>query len=176
MVFLRSLTERRRGFAVGLKSETYVLIANLLVEKEKTQSPFPAVEAPAGHVPRLTAVPRRVLVVEDHLDSMRSLVFLLSDMGHKVDFAINGYAALQVAERLQPEFVLLDLGLPGVDGFFVCQRIKTMPALKDTRVIAITGYASEEYRSRSKAAGCELHLVKPVSPEVLEAILESPRP
>jgi len=112
--------------------------------------------------------------VEDNLDTVHSLVFLLRDMGHRVDFAINGYAALTLAQRMHPEFVFLDLGLPGLDGFQVCKQLKADPALKSVRVIAITGYPQEAYRVRSREAGCELHLVKPVRPEVLEQLLREP--
>jgi len=117
--------------------------------------------------------PRHVLVVEDNLDGVHSLVLLLRDMGHEVDYAINGYAAVDLAKRLRPEVVLLDLNLPGLSGFEVCKRIKAMPELRRTRVIAITAYAKEEYRDRSLAAGCDLHLVKPVDPRELEELLAS---
>lgn len=116
-------------------------------------------------------VRRKVLVVEDRLDSVHSLVMLLRAMGHTVDYAINGYVGLDLARRMRPDFILLDLGLPGLDGFEVCSRVKKDPLLKGTRVIAITAYAHDEHRVRSKAAGCDLHLVKPVSPEVIEQLL-----
>ncbi|HEX5477627.1 MAG TPA: response regulator, partial [Burkholderiales bacterium] len=67
---------------------------------------------------------KRVLVVEDNLDSVHSLVLLLRDMGHRVEYAINGYAALDVARKFRPEIVFMDLGLPGLDGFEVCGRLK----------------------------------------------------
>jgi CheY-like chemotaxis protein len=118
-------------------------------------------------------IPRRVLVVEDNLDTVHSLVSLLRDMGHQVDYAINGYVAIELARQMRPEFVFLDLGLPGVSGFDVCRWVKADPALKDARVIAITAYAQDEFRTRSKAAGCELHLIKPVTAEVFEQILAS---
>ena len=120
---------------------------------------------------RKTASPKRVLVVEDNLDSVHSLALLLHDMGHIVEYAINGYVGVDVARRFHPDFVLLDLGLPGLDGFEVCRRIKREPELARTRVIAITAFAQEEYRARSKAVGCELHLVKPVPTRVLEDLL-----
>ena len=121
--------------------------------------------------PRRSQSPKRVLIVEDNLDSVHSLVLLLQDMGHHVDYAINGYAALALAKRMRPDFVLLDLGLPGLDGFDVCKRIKSDPALQSARIIAITGYRQDEYRVKSKAAGCEIHLIKPVDPKVFEQIL-----
>jgi CheY-like chemotaxis protein len=118
-----------------------------------------------------TATPRRILVVEDNLDGVHSLVLLLRDMGHEVDYAINGYAALDMASRTRPEIVLLDLNLPGLSGFDVCRRIKTNPALKATRIIALTAYTQDEYRQRATAMGCEHYLVKPVDPRELEKLL-----
>lgn len=110
---------------------------------------------------------RRVLVVEDNLDDMRALVLLLRSEGHEVEFAINGYAAVDIAKTFRPDIVLLDLGLPGLDGFQVCKRIKSEPGLAKTRVIALTAYAHDEYRVRSKLHGCELHVVKPAAPSYI---------
>jgi CheY-like chemotaxis protein len=125
----------------------------------------------AGEHARRAVVPRRVLIVEDNLDAVHSMVFLLRDMGHHVEYAINGYAALTIAARFRPEFVFLDLGLPGMDGFEVCGHIKKQPGLQHARIIAVTGYGHDEYRVRSKAAGCEMHLLKPVGPRILEELL-----
>jgi CheY-like chemotaxis protein len=122
---------------------------------------------------RYTSNPRRVLIVEDNLDSVRALAELVKDIGHSVEYAINGYAALDIAPRFKPHFVLLDLGLPGMDGFEVCSRLKYQPGLELTRIIAVTAYGRDEHRVRARAAGCELHLVKPVSPQTLFDILES---
>jgi two-component system CheB/CheR fusion protein len=116
-------------------------------------------------------VSRRVLVVEDNLDAVHSLVVLLRQEGHQVDFAINGYAALEVARRFRPEVMLLDLGLPGIDGFDVCRRLKS--AFPEMRVIAVTAYGTEEQRGRAREAGCDLHIVKPYDPQRLLAIVRS---
>jgi two-component system, chemotaxis family, CheB/CheR fusion protein len=118
-----------------------------------------------------TAAPKRVLVVEDNLDSVHSLALLLHDMGHIVEYAINGYVALSVARRFHPDFLLLDLGLPGMDGFEVCREIKRDPTMQGTRIIAITAFSQAEYRTRAAEAGCELYLVKPVATNVLEELL-----
>jgi CheY-like chemotaxis protein len=118
-----------------------------------------------------TDSPKRVLVVEDNLDSEHTLAYLLSDMGHTVEYAINGYVALDVARRFRPDFVLLDLGLPGIDGFEVCRQIKRDPDLQDCRVVALTAFSQDEYRQRARAVGCELYLVKPVDTKVLEDLL-----
>ncbi len=114
---------------------------------------------------------RRVLVVEDNLDTVHTLARVLQEMGHVVDYAINGYAAMELARRFKPDFILLDLGLPGMDGFELCRRLKRDEGLATTRFIAITGYAQEEYRQRSRDAGFDLHLTKPLDPRVLERLL-----
>lgn len=120
---------------------------------------------------RKTGHPKRVLIVEDDLDSVRSLAMLVAHMGHKVEYAINGYVAVDIAKRFRPDVVFLDLGLPGLDGFDVCSRIKSDPEFKDARVIVITGYSQDEFRVRALAAGCDAHFVKPVEPALLEELL-----
>jgi CheY-like chemotaxis protein len=136
-------------------------------DRSRRDSERPAV----ADVLHKTTQPRRVLLIEDNLDSVHSMVFLLRDMGHYVEYAINGYAGIEVARRFRPEVVLLDLGLPGLNGFDVCKELKRLPGLEQTRFIAITGYAQDEYRVRSRAAGCEMHLLKPIPPRVLEELL-----
>lgn len=114
---------------------------------------------------------RRVLVVEDNIDTVRTLVALLKAAGHEVEFAINGYAAISAAVKFRPEVVILDLGLPGLSGFDVCSRLKQEPAFKDTRFIAVSGYSSDADRVRSRAAGCDIHLAKPADPKELLALV-----
>jgi CheY-like chemotaxis protein len=132
-------------------------------------------QRPKPFIPRAvvtkTLLPRRVLLVEDNLDSVHTLAYLLNDMGHSVEYAINGYVALDVARRFRPDFALLDLGLPGIDGFEVCRQIKRDPQLRFCRVVALTAFSQDEYRERAKQAGCELYLVKPVDTQVLENLL-----
>ena len=121
--------------------------------------------------PRRSASPKRVLIVEDDLDSARSMYMLLEEMGHTADYAINGYVAYDVAKKFRPDIVLLDIGLPGPNGFEVCERIKADPGIKHARIIVITGYNNDEFRIRSQKAGVELHLVKPVPASVLDHLL-----
>jgi DNA-binding response OmpR family regulator len=116
-------------------------------------------------------VRRRVLVVEDDIDSARSLTWILRDMGHEVDYAINGYVAVDMAEKLRPEFVFLDLALPGMNGFEVCQRLRRIPGFEETRIIAVTAYSQDEYRKRANDAGCDGYIVKPLDPLALAALL-----
>lgn len=135
----------------------------------------PAIELPAEATSR-TRTPKRVLIVEDNLDSVHTLVWLVRDMGHYVDYAINGYVGLDLARKFRPDIVLLDLGIPGLDGFELCSRLKHEYGMERLRVIVITGYASDEHRVRSRAAGCEVHLVKPVAVDTLFHLLESEQP
>jgi len=114
---------------------------------------------------------RRVLVVEDNLDSVHSLVALLRDMGHWAEYAINGYAAVDAARKFQPDIVLLDLGLPGLSGFEVCTRLRSDPSLAKVRIYSITAYAQDDYRRRALAAGCDAHYVKPVTAAQLAHML-----
>jgi CheY-like chemotaxis protein len=139
---------------------------------------LPVVSFFAASSVRFTASPRRVLIVEDDLDSVRILAELVKHIGHDVQYAINGDAALEIARRFKPHFVLLDLGLPGMDGYEVCAQLKQAPdpELRRSRVIVLSAYGQDQHRARTRAAGCELHLVKPVSPQALFDVLESSRP
>lgn len=122
------------------------------------------------------AHPRRVLVVEDNADAAQMLVALLRDVGHEATHAPDGAAALEIARSFRPEFVLLDLGLPGMGGYEVCARLKQERGLEGVRVIALTAYDRDEHRAGTRAVGCEQHLVKPVSPQRIFDLLESPPP
>jgi CheY-like chemotaxis protein len=117
--------------------------------------------------------PRRVLVVDDNLDAAHSFANLVERIiGHKVEFAINGYAALQLARKVRPEVVFLDLVMPGISGFELAKRLKQELG-DDVRLIAVTAYGTDEDREKSAKAGCELHLIKPVAPQVIESLLVS---
>src|SRR3954464_11699607 len=96
----------------------------------------------------------RVLVIDDSLDTAQTLSFLLRDAGHQVEFAINGYAALEIAKVQKPQIIFLDIGLPDFDGCELAKRLKRVPGLDGTRIIAITGRVAED-RERALAAGCE---------------------
>jgi two-component system, chemotaxis family, CheB/CheR fusion protein len=117
---------------------------------------------------------RRVLVVEDNLDSVHSMAMLIKTMGHEVRFAINGFAALELAREFRPDVILLDIGLPDLKGHDIARQLKWEPGLEKTRMIAISGRAEEEVRQRAIASGCEDLLVKPLDPVVLENLLAAP--
>lgn len=106
----------------------------------------------------------RVLVVDDNLDHLHTFAMLLKEMGHTVDYAINGYVALDVARRFKPDVVILDLGLPGVTGFEVCQQIRSDPELADVKIYALTGFQQDEYRKRAQDVGFDGFFNKPLDP------------
>lgn len=118
---------------------------------------------------------RRVLVVDDNLDAVHSMAMLLKMLGHEVQFAINGFAALDVARKFRPEVILLDIGLPDFQGDDIARQLKWEPGLEGTRIIVVTGRNDDEVRQRMIDAGCEQFFVKPLDMPTLEALLENPQ-
>jgi signal transduction histidine kinase len=116
-------------------------------------------------------VSRRILVVDDNQDSALSLAMLLRLSGNEVVTAHDGPTALALASGFRPELALLDIGLPGMDGYELARRLRELPGLTGLRLAALTGYGSDEDRRRSRTAGFNLHLVKPVEMEALQALL-----
>jgi signal transduction histidine kinase len=113
--------------------------------------------------------PRRILIIEDDADGREALRLQLSQAGHDVYEAATGTDGLEVAARIKPEVVLLDIGLPGLDGYQVAERLRAKD--NSPRLIAITGYGQPEDRRRALDAGIEQHLVKPVDPAQLIRLL-----
>jgi signal transduction histidine kinase len=136
---------------------------------------LPAIETPpatadappaAGPAPR-----RRVLVVEDNVDAGESLVALLELLGHHAEWAGTGESGVQHAAVLQPDLVLVDVGLPDIDGYEVARRLRGHPTLRQVRLVALTGYGTPEDRQRALAAGFDDHVAKPIGLSQLEALL-----
>jgi signal transduction histidine kinase len=117
---------------------------------------------------------RRLLVVDDNQDAAESLAALLRLLGHDVRTAPDGQIALEVAAAHHPEVVLLDLGLPGMNGWEVCRRLRRQVGLKGALVVALTGYGQEEDRRHSREVGFNAHLVKPVDLAALQELLAHP--
>jgi PAS domain S-box-containing protein len=115
---------------------------------------------------------RRVLVVEDDSDSAQSLAMLLQVWGHQVEIALDGHQALDAARSFEPEIVLLDIGIPGLDGYEVAERLRSEHGA-ELKLIALTGYGREDDRQRSRDAGFDRHLVKPLEPPRLREMLAS---
>jgi CheY-like chemotaxis protein len=99
---------------------------------------------------------------------------LIKLQGHEVQTALDGPAALEAAERFEPEVIFLDIGLPKMDGYEVARRLREKPGSKQAILIALSGYGQEEDRRRSMAAGFQAHLVKPANPELVEQLLAKP--
>jgi DNA-binding response OmpR family regulator len=113
---------------------------------------------------------QRVLLVDDNLDSTEPLSLLLQARGHQTRVAVEGEAAITAADEFQPTFVVLDLGLPGIDGYEVARRLRERHG--DTlTLVALTGWTGKEVRTKAAAAGFDYHLVKPVNWEELERIV-----
>jgi two-component system, chemotaxis family, CheB/CheR fusion protein len=113
----------------------------------------------------------RILIVEDDEDVAETMGALLAIDGHTVSTASQGTVALDMLRSFEPDVVLLDLGLPGLDGYQVARRIRMETLKKNIVIIALSGYGEREHRRRSKEAGCDGHLVKPVQPDVLRKLL-----
>jgi CheY-like chemotaxis protein/anti-sigma regulatory factor (Ser/Thr protein kinase) len=118
----------------------------------------------------------RILVVDDNVDSAESIALLLELSGHQVRMAHDGPTALEVAGSFRPEVIVLDIGLPGMDGYEVARRLRHGGAMREALLIALTGYGQEEDRKRSQAAGFDHHLIKPVDTVVLQNLIASQRP
>ncbi|MGE5524063.1 MAG: ATP-binding protein, partial [Rhodospirillaceae bacterium] len=120
---------------------------------------------PQQNAPAVTAAPalRRVLVVDDNTDAADSLGLLLKSLGHETRIVHDGHDALEVAAQFRPDIVLLDIGMPGLDGYEVAKRLRTLHRDYDVRIIAVTGWGQEADRRKSQEAGFDLHLVKPVN-------------
>jgi signal transduction histidine kinase len=123
---------------------------------------------------RQVGSPRRILIVDDSKDAAESLAMLLSLSGHQVAVAHDGVQALEAVAAERPEVVLLDIGLPGMDGYEVCRRLR-QGGMDDALIIAMTGYGQERDRQRSKEAGFDTHTVKPVELDHLMELLASRR-
>ncbi len=115
--------------------------------------------------------PLRVLAVDDSEDTAEMMMALLEMDGHLVQTAHSGPAALAAAAAFRPDVIILDIGLPGLDGYQVAQRLRADPALRDVALIAASGYGQEGDRQRSREAGFDRHLVKPLDPHELREIL-----
>jgi len=115
---------------------------------------------------------RKVLVVEDNPDAGAMMRDFLELSGHEVELAATGTDGLEAARQFHPEVVLCDLGLPGMSGYEVAEELRRDPSTRSAKLIAVTGYGREEDRRRSKAAGFDIHLTKPVDPVRLRALLE----
>jgi CheY-like chemotaxis protein len=130
-------------------------------------------EAAASPLVRSTLRPRRILVVDDSRDGAESLGMMLELAGHEVALAFDGLEAIERAAQVRPEVILMDVGMPRLNGLDATRRIRQEPWGQAATIIALTGWGQEVDREQSRAAGCNGHLVKPVAFEELNRILSS---
>jgi signal transduction histidine kinase/ActR/RegA family two-component response regulator len=133
----------------------------------------PPAGAPLEQEAGVSTSSRKILVVDDSADGARSLSMLLEILGHQVRTVHDGPSALAEARKFIPEIVLMDIGLPGMDGFEVARRMRQHLGMKGSTLVAITGYGQDEDRRRSHEAGFDAHLVKPIDPKDLDHLLAS---
>ena len=125
----------------------------------------------ARRPPGWSVASRRILVIEDNADARAMLRHLLEIAGHEVHEAADGRQGLEMALSIQPEVALIDLGLPGLDGYEIARRLRAADERRNILLVAVTGYGSPEDRERSLMAGFDVHLVKPVDPDLLAGVL-----
>jgi len=184
----RSLARSQGGLGIGL-----ALVQRLVEMHEGRVEVFSALGKGSEFVVRLPSAPAaagnppsppteeiqpigpslRVLVVDDNVDAAESLALLMTELGHGVRTAHDGPTALEGALDYRPNVMLLDIGLPGFDGYEVAKRMRQQSILQNVVLVAMTGYGKESDRKRAEEAGFDHHLVKPVKFEKVQQILVS---
>jgi PAS domain S-box-containing protein len=181
----RSLDRSLGGLGIGLSvvkrlTELHGGTVEAYSAGERMGSEFvvrlPALDAPrpahAGVLATIAAhAARRILVVDDNRDAVDALAMMLKLAGNDVEVAYEGMTALAMAQSFAPDAVVLDIGLPGIDGYEVARRLRLQPETADALIVAVTGYGQKEDRERSRAAGFDHHLVKPIESDALLALL-----
>jgi len=167
----RGLVELHGG-AIEARSAGTGAGTEIVVRLPLAERPAPLWQPPRQERPRsTTGNGRRILVADDHEAVRVSLAELLALSGHRVETACNGAEAMAVAERCRPDVALLDIGMPDLDGYAVCRRIRAQPWGQDMVIMALTGWGDDAHRERSDAAGFDDFLVKPVKPASLLQLL-----
>lgn len=173
LTLVKNLVELHNGtvevYSAGLGQGSEFVVRLPILEKrgEPRISPAPSVGIKAAEVKR------RILVVDDNVDSAESLAMLMEITGHEVKMAHDGLEAVEKAESFQPEVILLDIGLPKLNGYEAASKIREQTNGKEIKLIALTGWGQEEDRQRSKEAGFDAHIVKPVDHDELTKLLDS---
>ncbi|HWP18221.1 MAG TPA: ATP-binding protein [Burkholderiaceae bacterium] len=127
----------------------------------------------AERAPAADAAARRVLVCDDNRDAVESLAVLLELLGHEVRACGDGMQAVEAFEAWRPQVILMDIGMPGLDGYGACRKIRERPGGDDVFIVALTGWGQPEDRERGRQAGFDAHLLKPIEPAALQAVLDA---
>ncbi len=156
----------------GLGKGSEFVVHLPLVESRPDDVATPVAPAESGEESAVPApASRRILVVDDNTDAAQSLEMLLGVFGHQVEVAHDGTSALQAARSFKPDLVFMDIGMPGMSGYEVAQCFRGEAAISHVKLIALSGYGTQSDQQRSKEAGFDRHLVKPVDPEAIPAII-----
>jgi CheY-like chemotaxis protein len=154
-----------RPASSGRGTEVEVKLPVLSVEQ-------PVAPAAASESRNATAAPRRrILVADDNVDSANTLALLLDLLGHSTRVAHDGQEAVEVAEAFRPDVVLLDIGMPRLNGHDACRRIRSQEWARSIAIVAVTGWGQDQDRQHSREAGFDLHLVKPLDPTAIDGLL-----
>jgi CheY-like chemotaxis protein len=162
---------RLHGGTVEAHSDGAGKGSELVVRLPRARVPA-EVTTPASSIPSAT-MPRQLLIIDDNEDAAVSLGDLLTAFGHSVQIVHHPTEALRFFARKPPDVALVDIGLPTMDGYELARRLRAQPGGELTRLIAVTGYGQASDRAKAKAAGFDAHLVKPVDPQRLEALITS---
>ncbi len=160
------------AFSKGPGEGSEFVVRIPLLPKDTRLNAIPTKPEANGGV-QLASQMKTILVVDDNRDAANTLALLLRRWGHKAYIAYDGNEALATAEAHRPDLILLDIGLPGRDGYEVARLIRSRPELANTTIVALTGYGTEEDRQQSQAAGFDQHIIKPVDPNKLRDLLDS---
>jgi two-component system, sensor histidine kinase len=136
----------------------------------------PPCTKPVSPAAQLKTMPRRVLLIEDNRDARETFRMMLELAGHEVMEADEGHRGLELLKTELPDIAVIDVGLPGLDGYQVASRFRKEPTSNRVLLVALTGYGTPDARERSRAAGFDHHLIKPIDPEVLRELLVSDLP
>jgi two-component system CheB/CheR fusion protein len=167
LTLVRRLTELHGG-RVEARSDGLGKGAEFVVYVPAAAAAEPSGDSPRAPVQHATA---RVLLVEDNPDAAETLRMLLELLGHRVNVVHDGLSALAAAESNLPDVMLIDIGLPGMDGYELARQVRGKPALASIMLIALTGYGRDEDRDRATSVGFNYHLVKPVELDVLRSLV-----
>ena len=166
LTLVRRLVELHGGRVAAMsdgpsKGSTFVVRLPRAEERQGDSTVLSAAVTPSAR--------KRILIVEDDADGREALRMQLLMAGHEVHEAEDGKTGIEIVQRVQPDVVLLDIGLPGMDGYEVARRLKSQRNCP--RLIAVTGYGRPEDKERAMAAGFDAHITKPVEPHELQRML-----
>jgi CheY-like chemotaxis protein len=133
-------------------------------------------ELSPGEEPMFKATKRRILIADDNRDVAEAFGVMLETVGHEVVTAHDGMEVLEKAEHFQPDIIVLDIGMPKINGYDAARRLRQQPWGKDVVLVAITGWGNEKDKGQSQEAGFDFHLVKPVDPGALCRLVDSVQP